>query len=165
MSKGIIQYGFFKKSLIIHLKDQAKFLEAIALKRYFNRIKDYLNIIIYFENVNIIDSTFIGTLLYMGMKNKNKNSKKGIIYCNNYIKDTIIKYGIDRIYDIFTEVKNFEQVLFNTVNIKNPDEKEMLKEIIENHKLLSSFSNENKKEFENLLKILETEYKEKYGNK
>lgn len=162
MNKGIIKYGFYNQALVIHVKNQAKFIEAIVLKKYFKKINKYSNIIFYFENVQIIDSTFIGTLLFIGITNQKHNSLKGIIYCNNYVKDTIIKYGIDRVYDIYTEVKNFEKVLIETIEINDPDEKEILKEIIENHKILSNFSDKNKKEFENLLKVLESEYEKKF---
>ena len=151
--------GIVENKLVFLIDEVANFKISPFLKKFFFNASEYENVIFSLPKTKYIDSSFIGAVLACGVKNKEVNGKKGYIYTNQFVYGILKRYGIGEIFEIFLEPKRFDTMGLEKIELPDLPKNEYLSNMLEDHKLLSQLSPENRKILKDLISGLENELK------
>lgn len=153
--------GRISNDIIILLPKAPNFKISLSFKESIENEKDFENLILIMSDITYMDSSFIGALVYVGMKLKKEKNKTPIIYGNNYVEEIFKKYSLNNLFIIKKDIFEFNSEILKEVRSVEYDEIKYLKSVLNDHKLLSSISEKNYEIFKSLLESLEKEIEKK----
>ncbi len=102
-----------------------------------------------------IDSTTLGLLAKLAVHCNNKYQIKPVVFCpDESLYQTLSIMGLDDVFDIAQTVPCKESDC-EELSIISPSVDETREQVLEAHRLLSSFNDRNKQEFMDLIRALE----------
>lgn len=147
----MITYDIINEVMIIKLEKRATMQESIQVSSLLEKADK--SPIIDFSDVEYIDSTFLGLVAKFTMLFKQKNGNYlNVLKPSNQVLDSLNKTGILKFLVVLDK-----EILINGKSFENVsvDKEQMAKHILELHKVLITINEDNKKEFEAVVKQME----------
>ncbi len=163
MPSGEYKYAVRDNSYFIKLSGDLKYTECGNFSSFINQLdrnRNFDNILVDLSDVNYMDSTNLGLLAKVAqLVIEKSNHRLTVVSTNEDVTELLHNIGFD---DICLLIENSDNIDFPTNHIMGVDESEesMAKVMLEAHRRLMNMNEKNKKEFQNVVKLMEKQVKD-----
>jgi anti-anti-sigma factor len=155
---GKILVSEHESSYVIKLTGDVRVTLCTSLSKYMDAIfhTDKISeVVVDMIHAEGVDSTTLGLLAKLAIHCNNKYQLKPVVFCpDESLYQTLMVMGLDDVFEIVQNVPNRTDVCKELEAI-SPTIEESRKQVLEAHRLLSSFNDRNKQEFMDLIRTLE----------
>lgn len=158
MEPGKILVSEHESSYVIKLTGDVRVTLCTSLSKYMDAIfhTDKISeVVVDMIHAEGVDSTTLGLLAKLAIHCNNKYQLKPVVFCpDESLYQTLMVMGLDDVFEIVQNVPNRTDVC-RELEVISPTIDESRKQVLEAHRLLSSFNDRNKQEFMDLIRTLE----------
>jgi anti-anti-sigma factor len=158
VAAGKILVSQDKGSYVIKLTGDVRVTLCTSLNNYMEAIfhtDDITEVVVDMIDAEGVDSTTLGLLAKLAIHCNNKYQLKPVVFCpDESLYQTLMVMGLDDVFEIVQSVPTRTEVC-EELAVISPTIEESKKQVLEAHRLLSSFNDRNKEEFMDLIRTLE----------
>jgi anti-anti-sigma factor len=155
---GKILVSEHDSSYVIKLTGDVRVTLCTSLSKYMDAIfhTDKISeVVVDMINAEGVDSTTLGLLAKLAIHCNNRYQLKPVVFCpDESLYQTLMVMGLDDVFDITQSVPERSDVC-EELAVITPSIDESREQVLEAHRLLSSFNERNKQEFIDLIRTLE----------
>jgi anti-anti-sigma factor len=160
MSAGKILVSDNEGNYLLKLIGDVRVTLCGSLNRHMETIfgsQDVKKVIVDMLEAEGLDSTTLGLMAKLGMYSRKEYGVNVQVFCQNpSILRTLDCMGFEEIFDIIQEVPDIDAELHSIESV-SPEVDEIKRQVVEAHKLLMQLNPDNKKEFTDLIRALESD--------
>jgi anti-anti-sigma factor len=160
MSAGKILVSDEHGNYLLKLIGDVRVTLCGSLNRHMETIfgsKDVKKVIVDMLEAEGLDSTTLGLMAKLGMHCRKEYGINVQVFCQNpSILRTLDCMGFEEIFDLIQEVPTIDAELHSIESV-SPEVDEIRRQVVEAHKLLMQLNPDNKKEFTDLIRALESD--------
>ncbi|MFP4548311.1 MAG: STAS domain-containing protein [Fidelibacterota bacterium] len=158
MSNGEYKFAKDDDRYFIKLTGDLKYNESGNFASFINHLdrnREFKNILVDMTEVDYIDSTNLGLLAKLAqMVIEKYNHRITVLTTNPDITDLLHNIGFDDICLLIEDPETLDMPFENIMGVDEAEES-MAKVMLEAHRRLMNMNEENKKEFKNVVELLE----------
>lgn len=160
MANTNYQYAKIDNKYIIKLSGELKYKWSSGFNNFLQKIfqkDDFDEIVVDLSETSYIDSTNIGLLAKIARFSLRKFSRKLPVIVDQKdedVKELLIGMGFNKLCNFIKIPENFDHQ-YKTIKDSRKSKEDLGKMILDAHKTLSKISQKNKKQFKNVVELLE----------